>query len=257
MLSDPRRLRTANGFGYLVSWKHRVRTQSEPAAVSIVERLLADPANVASLRAGIGRPEATMDELVQWLVTGLASGAPNLLKTRVTPPVLDRPPETNLFDLLPPQEPKGELESLTFEFFDDRDVGFAAHYQVHAPTGDPSGFLPAGERKLVGELEPKADVEVELSSIVLSLLPETETADEQDAKVDDDAPIPVGPGGVEPSAPRAVAPQGPDTLSQTTVSLTCDEGTVDSVKANVPLGVEQLPTVEDRLEFSRLLVSVR
>lgn len=257
MLSDPRRLRTPNGDGYFVSWKHRLRTQSEPAAAAIVERLLADPANVASLRAGIGRPEATMDELAQWLVTGLACGALNLLKTRVTPPVFERPPETNLFDLLPPQEPEGELESLTFEFFDDRDVGFAAHYQVYSPTGDPSGSLPEGERKLLEELEADATVEVDLSSIVLSLLPETEEAGAQDTKADDGAPAPVGPEGVEPNAPPAVAPQGPNTLSQTTVSLACDEGAVESVEADVPLGSGQLPAGADRLEFSRLFVSVR
>jgi len=68
VLSDPERLRTPGGHGYLVSWKHRLRTESEPAAAAIVERILDDPANIAALRAGIGRPEATMDELAQWLV---------------------------------------------------------------------------------------------------------------------------------------------------------------------------------------------
>lgn len=65
MLSDPKRLRTRGGHGYLVSWKHRLRTQSEPAAAAIVERLLDDPANVAALQAGIGHPDATMDELAE------------------------------------------------------------------------------------------------------------------------------------------------------------------------------------------------
>lgn len=59
MLSDPKRLWTPGGHGYLVTWKHRLRTQSEPAAAAIVERLLDSPANIAALRAGMGRPEAT------------------------------------------------------------------------------------------------------------------------------------------------------------------------------------------------------
>lgn len=190
MLSDPKRLRTRSGHGYLISWKHRLRTQTEAAAAAIVERLLDDPANVGSLRAGIGRPEATMDELAQWLVTGLNSGALNLLKTRVEPPILDAPPETDLFDLLPPEEPKRELESLTFEVVDQAREGVAVRYQVYAPSGDASGSLPALERHFVGELEPNADVEVELSAIVLPLRPET----------DKNAPAPVGPDP-EPEAP--------------------------------------------------------
>lgn len=111
MLSDPKRLRTRSGHGYLVSWKHRLRTHSDDAAAAIVERLLDDPANVAALQAGIGRPQATMNELAQWLVTGLNSGSLNLLKTLVTPPVLDAPPQTDLFDLLPPEEANVTLGS--------------------------------------------------------------------------------------------------------------------------------------------------
>lgn len=213
MLSDPKRLRTPGGHGYLVSWKHRLRTESEPAAAAIVERILDDPANIAALRAGIGRPEATMDELSQWLVTGLASGGLNLLTTRVTPPLLDAPPQTDLFDLLPPEEPKRELDSLTFEVVDQGGEGIGVHYQVRAPSGDSSGSLPAGERRFEGELEPDADVEVELSSIILPLRPETEP----------EGPPPLGPDP-EPERP----PPGPDTPPPT--------GTDPSTHAPIPPG---------------------
>jgi hypothetical protein len=48
MLGDPKRLRTADGFGYLVSWKHRLRLQSDAQARAFVERVLEDPANVST-----------------------------------------------------------------------------------------------------------------------------------------------------------------------------------------------------------------
>lgn len=207
VLSDPKRLRTRCGHGYLVSWKHRLRTESEPAAAALVEQLLDDPANVEALRAAIGRAEATMDELAQWLVSGLASGALNLLKTRVTPPILDTPPHTDLFDLLPPEEPKRELESLTFEVVDQSGEGIGVHYLVHAPSGESSGSLPAGERRFEGELEPDADVEVEFSSIVLPLR----------AEVEPEAPRPVGPDP-EPDRPTPTpdspSPTGTDPSTQ-------------------------------------------
>ncbi len=203
MLGDPKRLRTRGGHGYLVSWKHRLRTRSEPQAAAVVERILEDPANVAALRAAIGQAEATMDELSQWLVTGLASGALNLLKTRVNPPVLDRPPETDLFDLLPPEEPKRELESLTFEVVDQHGEGVPVHFGVYAPSGDLSGSLPAGERRFVGELERNADVEVELAAIVLPLRPEK---DEAKPKVE---PTPLRPDP-KPQRPETPLPSGTD-----------------------------------------------
>lgn len=200
MLSDPKRLRTPGGHGYLVSWKHRLRTGSEPETAALVERILDNPANVDALRGGIGRPTATMDELAEWLVTGLASGALNLLKTRVSPPVLDRPTETDLFDLLPPEEAKRELESLTFEVVDQQGEGVAVSYQVSAPGGDPSGSLSGGERQFVGDLEQGADVEVELSAVVLPL-----RADEEQN------PVPVGPDPQPtPAEPSAPPPTGTD-----------------------------------------------
>lgn len=204
MLSDPKRLRTPGGHGYLVSWKHRLRTGSEPEAAALVERILDDPANVEALRGAIGQPEATLDELAERLVTGLASGAFTLLKTRVRTPVLDRPPETDLFDLLPPEEPKRELESLTFEVVDQQGEGVPVRYQVYAPSGDPSGSLPGGERRFVGELERNANVELELEAIVLPLRP---VRDEQPKEPQE--PTPLGPGGTEPELPDTPAPLGP------------------------------------------------
>ncbi len=188
MLSDPKRLRTPRGHGYLVSWKHRLRTNAEPAAAAIVERLLEDESNVESLRSALGRPEASLDDLAEWLITGLASGALNLLKTRVNPPIFDAPPETDLTDLLPPPEPQRDLNSLTFEVIEQGGEGVPVLYQVHAPSGDPSGSLPAGERRFVGDLEDDAYVEVELSAITLPPRPEVER------------PSPLGP------APAPVAP---------------------------------------------------
>lgn len=259
MLSDPKRLRTRSGHGYLVSWKHRLRTQTDAATAAIVARLLDDPANVASLRAGIGQTEATMDELARWLTTGLSSGALNLLKTRVTPPVLDTPPETDLFDLLPPEEAKRELESLTFEVVDQHEEGIAARYQVYAPTGDPSGSLPAGERKFVGELEADADVEVEFSAIVLPLRPEMGDEDEENAEdpTKSNDPAALGPGGTEPEVPLPSGPLGPGALPATAVSLSCEEGTVETVEASIALSGEPTAIEGDRLEFSGLRLSPR
>ena len=199
MLSDPKRLKTPGGHGYLVSWKHRLRTRSEASAAAVVERLLGDPHNVEALRAGIGRPNATMDELAEWLVTGLASGGLNLLKTRVNPPIFDSPQETDLFDLLPPEEPKRDLDSLTFEVVEQGGEGVAVRFQVYAPSGDPAGSLPAGERRFVGELEPGADVELELEAIVLPLRPE----------VENEHPEALGPDGVEPEPPDETPTDGP------------------------------------------------
>lgn len=210
MLSDPKRLRTRRGHGYLVSWKHRLRTSSEPAAAAIVERLLEDETNVESLRAALGRPEASLDDLAEWLVTGLASGSLDLLKTRVNPPVLDAPPETDLTDLLPPPEPKRDLDSLTFEVVDQDGEGIAARYQVHAPSGDPSGSLPPGERRFVGDLEDDAHVEVELSAVQLPL---------RDVATEPTEPVPLGPGGTEPEPTQPeVVPVGPGGVEPTTPS---------------------------------------
>lgn len=101
MLGDARRLRTRRSYGYLVSWKDRLRVGRDDQTAHLAERLLAEPGNLAALRTGLGRPEATEDELAAWLVTGLASGSLALLRTEPRPPVLDEAEVTNLTDLVP------------------------------------------------------------------------------------------------------------------------------------------------------------
>ncbi|MBV1862271.1 MAG: hypothetical protein KUG77_27880, partial [Nannocystaceae bacterium] len=126
------------------------------------------------------------------------------------PPSMDSPPETNLFDLLPPEEPRRELASLTFEVVDNQGEGLTVQYQVRAPSGDPAGALPAGERRMVGDLEPNADVEVELSGIVLPLHDDEGDADGDDGPGDSFVPTPVGPDATEPDTPHRQVPLGPD-----------------------------------------------
>ncbi|MBV1857518.1 MAG: hypothetical protein KUG77_03835 [Nannocystaceae bacterium] len=110
MLGDPKRLRTPGGYGYLVSWKHRFRLNNDAEAVQLVERVLADPHNVEALRAGLARPEATEEELAAWLITGLAGGGLQLLKTNVLPPLFDAPSVTPLR----PDRPKPNVERPTW-----------------------------------------------------------------------------------------------------------------------------------------------
>ncbi|MEM6296328.1 MAG: OmpA family protein [Myxococcota bacterium] len=198
VLGDPKRLRTAGGHGFLISWKHLLRTQAEADAAEMVKRLLDDPRNVDALREGLGRPEASTEDLAQWLLTGFTAGALQLLQTTAPARIFDRPEETDLIDLLPPEEPKRQLESLTFAVVDQAGQGVTAAYQVYAPSGDTAGSLPAGERRFVGDLEPRSDVEIELSSIVLPLRP----------KHDEPGPLGPDPEPERPQpGPKADAPQ--------------------------------------------------
>ena len=96
VLGDPKRLRTPGSYGYLVSWKHRLRFETDERARALVERLLSDEDNLSALRAGLGRPDASEDEVAEWLITGLAGGSLQLLKTGLTPPVFDSPEVTPL-----------------------------------------------------------------------------------------------------------------------------------------------------------------
>jgi len=112
VLGDPKRLRTKGSYGYLVSWKDRFRVNNDAQAVQLAERLLADPHNVNALRTSLGRPEASEEELAEWLVTGLAGGALSLLKTKLEPPVLDTPAVTPLRPDRP--KPKPEIERPTW-----------------------------------------------------------------------------------------------------------------------------------------------
>ena len=113
VLGDPKRLKTASGHGYLVSWKHRLRGESDADARELAKRLLADPHNVEQLRHGLGRPLASLEELEEWLASGLAAKALVALKTKPRVPVFDPPEVTDLADLLPAEtpEPKREVRS--------------------------------------------------------------------------------------------------------------------------------------------------
>lgn len=71
MLGDPVKLRTPRGYGYLVSWRDKLRINNQARAEDLVQRVLADPANVRSLLDGLGRPDAPLEELREWLCTGL------------------------------------------------------------------------------------------------------------------------------------------------------------------------------------------
>lgn len=70
VLGDPTRLRTRNSYGYLVGRKHKLHVDSDDEARALAQRLLADPHNVAQLRAGLGQPEAALEELESWLASG-------------------------------------------------------------------------------------------------------------------------------------------------------------------------------------------
>ncbi len=171
MLSDPKKLRTRRGHGYLVSWHDRLRMRSESQAASVVERILEDADNVAALRRGIGRPDASEDDLREWIISGLAGGGLNLLKTKLRPRVFDEPPRTNLFDLLPPEPVPDTAETLTFAVSDNERNGVEARYAVTSPGESSSGVLAADDRRAVHNLDRSSEVTLELSALQLSLRP--------------------------------------------------------------------------------------
>jgi hypothetical protein len=117
VLSDPKRLKTGRGHGFLVSWKHKLRVESEAAAQDLARRLLSDPDNVEEIRAALGRPEASPEELEGWLATGLAAKSLIALKTRPGVPVFDPPKVTNLADLVPTPAPEGQTEARSWIAF--------------------------------------------------------------------------------------------------------------------------------------------
>ncbi len=80
MLGDPTRLRTPHGYGFLCSWKDRLKFRDQEDAVAMVERLLDDPANLAALREQYGDVER--GDLEQRLVAQLIGGWSALVRTR-------------------------------------------------------------------------------------------------------------------------------------------------------------------------------
>lgn len=155
MLGDPKKLKTPNGHGYLVSWKDRLRVDGDAGA--LVQRILDDPHNVAALREERGDPSASMDELATWLSTGLAGDSFALIRTEPKRRVLRSPPEVNLRDLIEGDgiggettEPEQARTFVSVEVVDaagqrptDGEVRFSLNgrFSTHAP----SEFIHRGE----------------------------------------------------------------------------------------------------------------
>lgn len=102
MLSDPKKLRTRRGYGYLVSWRDRMRCEGAQEAEALAEQVLDEPGNLEAIRSALGRPEASREEVAEWLVGALAAGSMVPIRTQRKPPVLDAPPEVDLRDLIGP-----------------------------------------------------------------------------------------------------------------------------------------------------------
>ncbi len=109
MLTDPKKLRTPGGFGFLVSWRDRFRDLDEARAGELAERLLDESGNLTALQQALGQPDATRDELAEWLRGALAAGSMVALRTRRKPPTLDAPTETDLRDLVDPTRGEDEI----------------------------------------------------------------------------------------------------------------------------------------------------
>ncbi|MEM6291017.1 MAG: hypothetical protein AAGA54_07115 [Myxococcota bacterium] len=249
MLGGPTRLKTRAGGGFLLSWKHRIR--ADPRVLA--EQLLDDAGNLREIRAALDRPQAAKAELKEWLVSALESGAFTPLVTKPKPRVLDSPPSTDLTDLLPPEEPERELESLSFSVLEsssDSILGLGARYVVEAPGDAPAGVLLAGRRQSVHQLRPDADVTVAFSALQLSLRPSVQ---------DDSEPSP-GPerGPFAPSDPvlPGDAPVEPSTLASTQLSVDVDRGVIEHIGAPGVLGPDPQPFPHPSLTFEALVLSV-
>lgn len=110
MLGDPKKLRTRLGHGYLLSWKDDLSRDGASRPDGLVERLLADPDNVSSLRAHFGRPDMSKEELAEWLRSGLAGGGLALLRTRRSAPQLRAPPVHDIRDVERPDSSSSSAE---------------------------------------------------------------------------------------------------------------------------------------------------
>lgn len=100
MLSDPKKLKTRRGHGFLVSWKDKLRVGSEAEALALAKRLLEDDRNVEEFRRALGRPSAPEAELEEWLVTGLFGGGLAAIRTSPRVPLMDPPEVTDLSTLV-------------------------------------------------------------------------------------------------------------------------------------------------------------
>lgn len=131
MLSDPRRLRTAQATGFLVSWRDKFRIETEDEARALVARILDDPENVAALRASLGADASDL-ELEEWLVTGLAGGGLTLVRTKRQPPTLDPPKVVDLVDLVDDARLNDDLRTheVSFELVDRNGKPLQASYTI-------------------------------------------------------------------------------------------------------------------------------
>ena len=102
MLSDPKKLRTSRGYGFLVSWRDRIRNLDETKAAALTQRILDDPRNLGALREALGRPAASREDIAEWLSGALTADTTVALRTGRKPPVFDTPDETDLRDFVGP-----------------------------------------------------------------------------------------------------------------------------------------------------------
>ena len=141
MLSDPKKLRTPRGFGYLVSWLDRFRGLDAEGSRAFAQRLLDDPRNIEAVRTGLGRPEASVDELLEWLSTALAAGSTVAVRTRRKSRTMDAPQETDWRDMVTPDHGNDRVDTPETTWLELRIVD-----EVGEPIPDIPFRLASGER---------------------------------------------------------------------------------------------------------------
>jgi len=147
MLSDPKKLRTRQGHGYLVGRRDRLRVGSEQQARKMARRLMDEPGNEGALRSALGAGAGTSrDEIEEWLATALAAGSMQLLRTKRKPRPLDTPKTTDLVDLLPDGEPFSDhvgTHWVSFELVDRSETPLRANFTLTVDGGPVRrGYLP-------------------------------------------------------------------------------------------------------------------
>ena len=255
VLGDPKKLPTRRGYGYLVSWKDRVRIQTRAQAEGVADQLLDDPEGLAALRHQLGH-DVPAEALRAWLVAGLASDGMVLFFTEPEPRVFDQATVTNLVDLLPAEEVQ-QHESLTFEVFERGRKGLEVHYRLSAPGDDASGVLAPSERRSVNRLEKTSRVTVDLSEMQLSLPARagaTRPNDPDDPERDRERAEGGQSGDNRQDVEHGNTPENVD--ASTMVSLRLAGGRIDAVEAAMPLGEDPSQFNAESLTFARLVLSL-
>ena len=147
MLSEPRKLRTKRGYGYLVGRRDRLRVDSEHQAREMARRLMDGPGNEETLRAGYGIGAGTSrDEIEEWLATALAAGSMQPVRTKRKPRPLDTPKITDLVDLITDGEQFSDhvgTHWISFELVDRSEKPLRASFTVTVNGGPVRrGYLP-------------------------------------------------------------------------------------------------------------------